>query len=420
MTPNHNISASANYTQARSRSHLKKAEDTSNVTSSIEREEAAKTVEMTKMSDRSGSVNYSAKADPPFKNRGSERSDKSTSCEEKPSSSRQKTTKTKDKKRKILNLSSESSSGASSSSKAKTSTGEVDMTNKKPKLQDDGSVEEDGGHDPTTPEGQMAMNPKLTLKAAATEAKREYNRRNAARARKRNKHMVGGLQEKVHLLTKRTEEFQRSNDVLQAQLEVLQTQNRDLLAIRSDTEPKAKVQTSNTMSQLYEQLQGNGESQQKQHQPKQQGHNITQLLNTLIGQGSSSQLFSMLQGGQQVGENLSAGIQGSGNSQQSSALWGQSSAQQQSSNLQTGMQSQSISQLLGTFGLQGQQQQQQQQRGQEQQQRGQEQQQQQAFGAMQDPRNLQQHLSSMPPEALYSMLREMSPTANNDLASARR
>ncbi len=102
------------------------------------------------------------------------------------------------------------------------------MTNKKPKLQDDESVEEDGEHDPTTPEGQMAINPKLTLKAAATEAKREYNRRNAARARKRNKHMVGGLQEKVHLLTKRTEDLQRSNDVLQAQLEVLQTQNREL------------------------------------------------------------------------------------------------------------------------------------------------------------------------------------------------
>jgi hypothetical protein len=409
MTPNHTISPSAKYAQASSRSHLKKAEDISNVSSSIEREEAAKTVEMTKMSDQSGSVNHSAKADPPFKSRGSERSVESTSCEEKPSSSGQKTSKNKDKKRKIINLSGESSSGASSSAKAKTSTDDFDMTKTKPKLQDDESFEEDGEHDPTTPEGQMAMNPKLTLKVAATEAKREYNRRNAARARKRNKHMVGGLQEKVNLLTKRTDELQRSNDVLQAQLEVLQTQNRDLLAIRPDTEPKAQAQTSNPMSQLFEQLQGNGESQQKQHQPKQQGQNITQLLNTLVGQGSSSQLFSMLQGGQQVSENMSAGMQGSGNSQQSSALLGQTSAQQQSSNLQTRMQSQSISQLLGTFGIQGQQQQ-----------RGQEQQQQQAFGAMQDPRNLQQHLSCMPPEALYSMLREMSPAANNDLASARR
>jgi hypothetical protein len=35
---------------------------------------------------------------------------------------------------------------------------------------------------------------RLTLKVAGTEAKREYNRRNAARVRKRKKHMVGGLQ----------------------------------------------------------------------------------------------------------------------------------------------------------------------------------------------------------------------------------
>jgi hypothetical protein len=409
MTPNPSstITASTNSTQATALPHLKKAKDTSNVSSSNKKREAIKAAQITGMTDRNSAINQSAEANSP-NSRGSEGSDESSSYEENPSFSRHQTTKNKDKKkRKDRALSNESSSGARSF--GKTSTGELHMNHKKQKLQDDESVEEDGEHDPTTPEGQMAMNPKLTEKAATTEEKREYNRRNAARARKRNKNMVGDLQEKVHSLTKRTEDLQRSNDVLQAQLEVLRTQNRDLLAIRPDTAPTAQAQTSNdAMSRLLEQLQGNGEAQQKQYQPKQQGQDITQLLNTLAGQGSSSQLRSTLQGGQQAGRDLTPSIQGPGNSQLLSALLRQSQAQQQiprqqqSISLHTGVQGQSISQLPSPFGPQGQQQQQQ------------------ASGVTQDQQQIQQLLSSMPPEALYSMLRELSPTGNKDSTGRRR
>jgi hypothetical protein len=405
-----------NYTQAKDPSNLKEAESsvsvmtnscsgdkktmqnssgitssdagTNDVTSSNKSREAIKTG----MTGRNGAFNHSAEVNSPFKKRGSEGSDESSSCEEKSSFTRHQTTQNKDKKkRKDVDINSESSDCA-----------------KKQKLQDDESVEEDDEHDLTTPEGQMAMNPKLTSKAAATEAKREYNRRNAARARKRNKHMVGGLQEKVHSLTKRTEDLQRSNDVLQAQLEVLQTQNRELLVLRPDTEPKAQVKSlssNDTMSQLLEKLQGKGEFQQKQHQPGQQGQDITQLLNSLTGQGSSSQLLGSLQGEQQAEGNPFSGMQGQGDSQLLSALLGQTQAQQvipcqqQSSSQQPGMQGQSMAQPPSTFGLQGQ---------------HQRSQQQQVPGATPDQRHLQQMLSSMPPEALYSMLRESSRTANND------
>jgi hypothetical protein len=283
------------------------------------------------------------------------------------------------------------------------------VNHKKQKLQDDDSIEEDGEHGLTTPEGQMAMNPKLTAKAAATEAKREYNRRNAARARKRSKYMVGDLQEQVHSLTSRAEDLQRSNDVLQAQIEVLQSQNRDLLASRKGPEPRAQVQPSNDiMSQLLEQLQEKSEAQQ-------QVQTITQLLNNLSGQASSSQIPSSLTGGHQVGGNLLAGMQGQGNSQLLSALLGQSQSQNQSqtsrqqatSNPHTGLQGQGMAQFLSTLGLQGQQQQQRSQ-------------QQHVSGASQDQQQIQQLLTSMPIEVLYSMLQDSSRTGNNDSIAGRR
>jgi hypothetical protein len=349
-----------------------------------------------------------------------ESSNNSFSPKDKTSSVRHKTIKSKHKKKR--------KTPGVSSSFAKTK-GELRMNHKKQKLQDDESLQEDGEHDLTTPEGQLGMNPKLTEKEAATESKREYNRRNAARSRKRNKFMVGELNEKVHSLTKRTEDLQRSNDVLQAQIDVLQTQNRDLLVSCKDSELKPQVQSSSSddaMSQLLEQLQGKGEAQQKQHQPKQQGQDITQLLNSLSGQGSSSQLLGSVQGGQQAGANLLLGMQCSGNSQLLSALMGQAQAeqllpcQQQNSSLRPGMQGQSMSQLLSIFGFEGQpqqqQEQQQQQRSQPQQQQQQQQQQhqQQVSGVTQDQQHLQQLLACMPPEALYNMLCESTRTANND------
>jgi hypothetical protein len=389
--------------------------DTNNVFSSIERAEAAKTVQVTGTADRNDivNVNHSAEANSKssLKNHASEGSDESSAFEEKPSFSRHQTTKDKDKdkkKRKALAVSGGSSSGASSFAKTQTSTSE---RRKQQKLQDDeDSLEEDyGEHDPTTTEGQMAMNPNMTLKAACTEAKREYNRRNAARARKRNKNMVGDLQEKVHSLTRRAEDLQRSNDVLQAQLEVLQSQNRDLLVSRKDREPKVQAPPSNDiLSQLLEQLQEKSEAQQ-------QVQNITELLNSLNGQGTSSQILSSLQDGQQVGGDMLAGMQGQGSSYHLlSALWGQSQSQNQSqtfrpqqetSNPNTGLQGQSMAQLLSTFGLQGQQQRIQQQH---------------VSGASHDQQNLQQLLTSMPTEVLYNMLNDSSRAGNNDSFIGRR
>jgi hypothetical protein len=325
-----------------------------------------------------------------------------------------KATKNKDKKkRKTPAVGNESSLAGANSFAGRTSTSEL---HKKQKLQDDDTAEDDVEHALTTPEGQMAFNPKLTEDQAKAEAKREYNRRNAARARKRNKHMVGGLQEKINSLTKRTEDLERSNDMLQAQLEVLQTQNRDLLVSRKDPEPpKAQVQQSSSsndvLSQLLEQLQGNNEVQQQQQQQPKQQQDITQLFNSLNGQGSTSQQqHSTLQSGPHGG-NIFSAVQGQGNSQLLSALLSQNQAQpqipyqQQQSSNQTGLQGQSMSHLLSTFGFQGQPQQQQQPQPQQYQQQSS----QQVSGATQDQQqNLQQLLASMPPEALYNMLRKSS------------
>jgi hypothetical protein len=431
--------------------------DAKKVSTSIKITEAAKTIQFKgKTGGNAGTVNHSAE---PNSISNSSLKNQSSSCKEKPSFSRHQTTKDEDKKqRKALAVSSHSSSVTSSfPSKTETSTSQLhSMTHKKQKLQDDDddddddSVEEDyGEHDPTTTEGQMSLNPNISANAACTEAKREYNRRNAARARTRNKHMVGDLQEKVHSLTRCAEDLQRSNDVLQAQLEVLQSQNRDLLVSRKDSAPKVQAQPSNDiMSQLLEQLQEKREAQQ-------QVQSITQLLNSLNGQGDSSQIPSSLQGGQQVGANLLAGMPGQGSSshllgtvlgkaqQQTqtfrphpeisnphTGLQGQSMSQllssfgiqgqtqtfrpqQEISNPHTRLQGQSMSQLLSSFGLQGQQQQQQQQ----QQQRSQPQHH--VSGASHDQQHLQQLLASMPTEVLYNMLYDLSQTGNNDLNAGR-
>lgn len=61
------------------------------------------------------------------------------------------------------------------------------------------------------------------------ETRREYNRRCAARARKRSKDLVSTLQKQVDELAKDKAELKRTNDVMKAQLELLEQQNRTLL-----------------------------------------------------------------------------------------------------------------------------------------------------------------------------------------------
>jgi hypothetical protein len=82
----------------------------------------------------------------------------------------------------------------------------------------------------TTVEGQLRRNPRMSEEEARLAAKREYNRRNAARARSRNKSLLQELQEKVAKLNRFTEELQRTNDILRAQLELLSKQNETLMA----------------------------------------------------------------------------------------------------------------------------------------------------------------------------------------------
>ena len=103
--------------------------------------------------------------------------------------------------------------------------------------------------DLTTVTGQMAANKGMSRVKAKNEAKREYNRRNAARARARNKNMVEDLQNKVAELTKRTEMWEKENSVLKAQLEVLTHQNTDLQSLQTSSSP-----STSAVSQLHQKL----------------------------------------------------------------------------------------------------------------------------------------------------------------------
>jgi hypothetical protein len=65
-----------------------------------------------------------------------------------------------------------------------------------------------------TLEGQLAENPHLTMDEAKAAAKKEYNRRIAARARQRGKFLMEELQETVQELTKRINKLTKENDAL--------------------------------------------------------------------------------------------------------------------------------------------------------------------------------------------------------------
>ncbi|ACI65090.1 predicted protein [Phaeodactylum tricornutum CCAP 1055/1] len=83
-----------------------------------------------------------------------------------------------------------------------------------------------------TMERQLHVRPGITPDVAKTAAKREYNRRNAARVRMRNKGLVSDLQKKIANLAQHEAELQRANEVLQAKVEVLEKQYQDLLQAR--------------------------------------------------------------------------------------------------------------------------------------------------------------------------------------------
>jgi len=65
--------------------------------------------------------------------------------------------------------------------------------------------------------------------ARRLEARRAYNRQCAAKARKRSKDLISHLQQQVEQLTKDKTTLERTNEVMQAQLQLLEQQNRTLM-----------------------------------------------------------------------------------------------------------------------------------------------------------------------------------------------
>lgn len=77
-------------------------------------------------------------------------------------------------------------------------------------------------HKLTTIAGQLAANPKLSVDQARRAARREYNRRNAARARQRSKFLTEELQVACSTLAERVEDLIAENERLRAQVKELQ------------------------------------------------------------------------------------------------------------------------------------------------------------------------------------------------------
>jgi len=65
--------------------------------------------------------------------------------------------------------------------------------------------------------------------AKRLEARRAYNRQCAAKARKRSKDLIAHLQAQVEELSKDKAALERTNEVMQAQLQLLEQQNRTLM-----------------------------------------------------------------------------------------------------------------------------------------------------------------------------------------------
>ena len=81
----------------------------------------------------------------------------------------------------------------------------------------------------TTPEGQLLLNPKLTRKEAIKLAKKDYNRRNAARARYRNKSLHDDLQQRVYKLIQEKQQVMKERTALEQQIVDLKKQNASLV-----------------------------------------------------------------------------------------------------------------------------------------------------------------------------------------------
>ena len=100
----------------------------------------------------------------------------------------------------------------------------------------------------TTAEGQIAQNPNYTLPMATLAAKREYNRQNAARARKRAKTLLHTYQEQIQILTTQLAQLRDQNRSLLATLHSLREENIKIHQSQPATDVMSRSRTSDISS----------------------------------------------------------------------------------------------------------------------------------------------------------------------------
>jgi hypothetical protein len=79
---------------------------------------------------------------------------------------------------------------------------------------------------------QESMSNNSNEEKSAVEAKREYNRQSAARARKRQKELIAELQDKHKDVCEKLSKQEHENDILREKLKLLQSQNEQLMNIQ--------------------------------------------------------------------------------------------------------------------------------------------------------------------------------------------
>jgi hypothetical protein len=110
-------------------------------------------------------------------------------------------------------------------------------------ISDDYSVH----HPLTTAEGQMVQNPHYAYSVALLAAKREYNRRNAARARKRAKTQLRTLRQQIQTSNMAIAELKERNVALRTTLQTLKEQNSMLIQNQQAIEGMKATTTNNMM-----------------------------------------------------------------------------------------------------------------------------------------------------------------------------
>ena len=78
------------------------------------------------------------------------------------------------------------------------------------------------GRDMTTAQGQLSLNPFLSMQDATKQAKREYQRQNAARNRVKHKRRVQDLEQQLATMTQRVHELEHENQRLEQKVKVLE------------------------------------------------------------------------------------------------------------------------------------------------------------------------------------------------------